>query len=150
MALIKHRARSTNPWRELDLLTNRMSQFFDDGSIAERGFGGRWVPAVNVEEQEDSILLTAELPGMTEEDIEVNIENNVLTIAGEKSSEREESEGRFHLVERSFGSFRRSFALPRAVDSENVSAEVANGVVTISIPKAPEARSRKVSVKRKA
>ncbi len=88
---------------------------------------------------------------MTEDAVEIDLENNVLTISGEKTESREEGEasGKFHLVERSFGSFRRSFTLPRTIRADAITAEVDNGVLTVRLPKADEALSRKIEISRR-
>jgi HSP20 family protein len=138
-----------NPWRELDQLTNRLARLFEgpDGFPAP-ATGGTWVPAVSVEETENDLVLTAELPGMKSEDVDVQLENNILTIRGQKSEEkREEEEGRrYHLWERSYGSFERSFTLPRTVKAEDITAEFENGLLHVRMPKAPEARSRRIQI----
>ncbi len=149
MSLIQYTNRPRNPWTEFDALTNRVNHFFGDSVVSDPRPSG-WVPPVNIEELEEVLTLSVELPGLTEEDIAIDIENNVLTVSGEKAAtaEGEGADNRVHLTERAFGSFKRSFKLPWAVDSENVLAEFDLGVLVISIPKAPEARSRKIEVKR--
>jgi HSP20 family protein len=135
-----------NPWRDLDTLTNRLNQMFDDG-FPTPSSGGSWAPAVNVEERPDELLLTAELPGMGHDDIELEVENNILTLRGEKTEELREEEGRrYHMWERRYGSFQRSFTLPRTVDADNIHAEFENGVLTVRMPKAPEAKSRRIEI----
>ncbi len=107
MALVRYAPRSTfASWPELDLFSNRLSRVFGNAWDTTEPTGA-WIPAVNVEEAADELLLTAELPGMREEDINVDIENNILTIRGEKREEREEEdEGhKFHVSERRYGSF---------------------------------------------
>ena len=150
MSLIKHTHRST-PWNDLDVLANRMSRIFGDSPFGNLTYGANWVPPVSVEERNGEILLTAELPGMTEDSVEINLENNVLTISGEKNESREEGEptGKFHLVERSFGSFRRSFTLPRTIRADGITADFDNGLLTVRLPKAAEALSRKIEVSRR-
>ena len=150
MSLIRHTNRST-PWNDLDVLANRMSRIFGDSGFGNLTYGANWVPAVSVEEKNDEILLTAELPGMTEDAVEINLENNVLTISGEKTESRDEGEtnGKFHLVERSFGFFRRSFTLPRTVRADGITAEFDNGLLMVRLPKADEALSRKIEVSRR-
>ena len=149
----RSRTRFPRAWTEPD--------WFDSGwfdAAANRLFSNTdrssWLPAVNVEDGEEGLTLTAELPGLAENDVHIDVEHNVLTISGEKSDEREseEEEGgrRFHLKERSYGSFRRAFTLPRTVDSEGITAEFENGVLTVHLPKAAEAKSRKIKVKAKA
>ena len=153
MALVKYPRGTTarfSPWGDVDWFANRMNRMFGDWDQDELTYG--WVPSVNVEEREDEILLTAELPGMAEDDVDVELENNVLTISGKKREEKEEGEegGKFHLVERTFGSFRRSFTLPRTVDAESIEARYEDGLLTVHMPKAAEAKSRKIKVAQKA
>lgn len=153
MAIVKYPRGTTprfSPWGDVDWFANRMNRMFGDWDQDELTYG--WVPSVNVEEREDEILLTAELPGMAEDDVDVELENNVLTISGKKHEEKEEGEkgGKFHLVERTFGSFRRSFTLPRTVDAESIEARYEDGLLTVHMPKAAEAKSRKIKVSQKA
>ena len=145
MAITRYSYRS--PWQELDQLTSRLGQVFGSEMPASAN-GGSWLPAVNVEETGDQLVLTAEVPGMTAEDIDIELENNVLTIRGEKSFEREENEDdkRYHLWERRYGSFQRSFTLPRTVRGDDIKADYQNGILTIRMPKSPEAKSRKIHV----
>ena len=120
--------------------------------LGQLTYGSNWVPPVSVEEKADEILLTAELPGMTEDSVEIDLENNVLTISGEKRDTREEIEsgGKFHHVERTFGSFRRSFTLPRTVRADGITADFDNGLLTVRLPKAEDAVSRKIEVSRRS
>ncbi len=147
MTLITH-SRKTLPWNDLDALADRMSRMFGD-SGSNLTYGANWVPPVSVEEGNDEILLTAEIPGMSEDAIEISLENNVLTISGEKRDARDEGEAgtRFHLVERRFGAFRRSFTLPRTVRADGITAEFRHGLLTVRMPKADEALSRKIAVR---
>jgi HSP20 family protein len=150
MALTKHAYRPI-PWNHLDALANRMNRIFGDSDLGNLTYTSDWVPPVSVEERNDRILLTAELPGMTEEQVEISLENNVLTISGEKRELREEGAegGKLHLVERSFGSFRRSFTLPRTIRAERITAEFDNGLLNVRLPKADEALSRRIEVSRR-
>ena len=136
-----------NPWRDLDTLTNRLSQAFNEDFPVPSN-GGTWAPAVNVEEKADELVLTAELPGMSQQDIELEVENNILSLRGEKVEERREGDEsrRYHLWERRYGSFQRSFTLPRTVDAESIQAEFENGVLTVRMPKAAEAKSRRIQI----
>ena len=111
-----------------------------------------WVPPVNVAETADSILVTTELPGVSPDDVEIEVEENVLTIRGEKHEEREEedTERHMHISERITGSFSRSFTLPRKVDVEGIDADFGDGVLKVSVPKAPETRARRIEVKARA
>ena len=154
MAIIRYPFRSptysASAWRDFDEVTNRLARLFDDAGM-RRGNGGIWAPPVSVAETADELIFTAELPGLSEDDVTIEIENDVLTIAGEKTEERTEGEEdrNYHLWERSYGSFRRSFTLPRAVNSAEASAEFENGVLEIRLPKAAEAKSleRKIAIK---
>jgi HSP20 family protein len=106
-------------------------------------------PAIDVTEDSDAYKLTAELPGMAESDIEVALTDDTLTIKGEKKEEKEKTEKNYYLSERSYGSFRRSFALPDGVDRDKIGAEFAKGVLTVTMPKAAEAKAepKKIEVK---
>ena len=132
-----------NPWQELDQLTSRLGHLVNDPTP-----NGTWVPAVNVEESGDELLLTAELPGMSRDQIDIEVENNRLTIRGEKAVERNEGEegAKYHVWERRYGSFARSFTLPRTVRADEIAADYEQGVLTIRMPKAPEAKSRKIEI----
>ena len=104
-------------------------------------------PETDVVETEREIRVQVEMPGLKRENIEVDVENNVLTIRGEKREERTEGqEGRYHLAERRWGTFARSFVLPRDVDADNIQASFEDGVLTVSIPKSEKARRRKIDV----
>jgi HSP20 family protein len=149
MAITRYSYR--NPWRELDQLTNRLSQMFEEGSgYPMPSSAGAWMPAVSVEETENELILTAELPGVNADDVDIQLENNILTMRGEKSEERKEADTnrRYHLWERSYGSFQRSFTLPRTVRADEITAEFKDGLLQVRMPKAPEARSRRIEVGR--
>jgi HSP20 family protein len=105
-----------------------------------------WTPSVDIEETENAYVLKAELPGMTKDDIQITLENNVLRLSGERKMEKNVDQGNYHRVERVYGTFSRSFALPHQVDSEHVQAASENGVLTITVPKAEQARPRKISI----
>lgn len=151
MAIIKHSYRSPSlltPWREFGADFNRLSRLFDEGPFFT-GAEGMWSPAVSIAETNEDIEVTAEVPGLTGENINVELENNVLTISGEKTEERTEGdsgERRYHLWERSYGSFRRSFTLPSNVDTENVEADFENGILHVRLPKAMESKGRRIEI----
>lgn len=105
-----------------------------------------WAPRVDVEETDKEIVVKADLPGVDPKAVEVTVENGVLTVRGEKKEEKKEERKNFHRVERFTGSFYRSIPLPPGADSEQVTATCSNGVVTISVPKKPEARAKKITV----
>ena len=145
--------RRTDPFRDMTVLRRQMDDLFNRGFA---GFLGEpdngetmasWSPAMDVLETEDSVVLRAELPGLTEQDVEITVENNVLTLRGEKKFEHDESEGNYRRIESRYGSFYRSFSLPTSVDKERIDAKFANGVLQISLPKAEKAKPKKIAVK---
>lgn len=109
---------------------------------------GSWIPAVEVAETNDALVMTAELPGMEEKDLKISIENNVLTIAGEKEQEITDAPPAktYYVNERYYGAFQRAFALPRTVDVEHVKAVFEKGVLSITLPKLPQAKGRQIEV----
>lgn len=143
MAIARYSSR--NPWRELDHLTNRLGRMFDS-DLPTPSSGGDWLPAVDVEETPDELLLTAELPGLNRDNVEIELENNILTVRGERSETRTGEERRYHLWERRYGSFQRSFTLPRTVSAENISAEFEDGLLRVHMPKAAEAKGRRIEI----
>ncbi len=130
--------------RPLFGLRREIDRLFDDvvGSASTR-----WTPAVDVRETEKSLAIDVELPGIKPENVEVDVENGVLSITGEKRSERtNEEKGRYHMVERSYGSFFRSFQLPAGVDESQINASFHDGVLTVDIPKAALPQPRKIQI----
>ena len=151
MAITKYSLRrpTYSNWSDLDDVSNRLSRFFDDSFFNfPMRESGRWVPPVSVSETSDELVLTAELPGMSDDDIAIDLENNVLTISGQKNEVREEGdeERRYHVYERHFGSFNRSFTLPRTVDPNGINATFDNGILTVKMPKVAEAKGRKIEI----
>jgi HSP20 family protein len=106
-----------------------------------------WAPPVDIFEKQDQLVLRAEVPGVQREDLDVRIENGVLTLEGERKQENDVAEGNAHLTERSYGSFTRSFSLPTTVDASKVAATYKDGVLEITVPKAETAKSKKVDIK---
>jgi HSP20 family protein len=151
MAITRYARRSPfiSPWIEFEGMTNRLKRLFQEPSNAGGVRTPAWSPTVNVEESSEELLLTAELPGMGIEDIEIEVENNVLSLKGEKKEEdREESDDRrFHVWERRYGSFRRRFTLPQTVKTGEITAHVRDGILFVRMPKAQEAKSRKIDIK---
>lgn len=149
MAITKYSVRrpTYSNWSDLEDVSNRLSRFFDDSFLSSMR-EGRWMPPVTVSETADELLMTAELPGMSEDDISIDLENNVLSISGQKQEVREEGdeERRYHVYERSFGAFNRSFTLPRTVDANAIEARYDNGILTVRLPKAAEAKGRKIEI----
>ena len=135
-------------WRDFEVMSNRMSQFFDTVPFSTDSVNRGWAPHVDVIETDEELTLTAELPGLSENDVMINLENSVLSISGEKTAIRneDETEQRSHVWERRYGSFNRSFTLPRTVSTEDISALFENGVLTIHMPKVPEAKGRTIEI----
>ncbi len=139
---------SFSPLRDLEEVSNRLARMFDEGGVSGGDRTGSWFPPVNVEETADGLRLTAELPGISREDVSIDLENNVLSISGSKQEERTEGdeERRYHVWERRYGSFQRGFTLPRTVQADGIRATFENGVLEINLPKAAEAKGRKISI----
>lgn len=141
-----------DPFRDLAVLQDRMNRMFNDtyGSRNQEDHmlsRGTWVPAVDIYEVEGELVLKAELPDMQRDDIDVTVENNTLTIRGERKLDNEIKQENFHRVERAYGSFVRTFSLPPTVDSGRIGAEYKNGVLTVKLPMREEAKPRTIDVK---
>jgi HSP20 family protein len=145
MSIIKY-----DPFRELRGLQDEMNRLFMN-NLSRQGdesfASGAWSPSVDIFENKDQIVLEAELPGMKPEDVHISIENNVLTVRGERKFEKKDDGDNFHRVERSYGSFTRSFTLPPTVSSENAEAEFENGILRLSLTKREEAKPRRIEIK---
>src|SRR6266567_755511 len=124
------------------LFTGNIARPFDDEGIAR----GSWSPNVDIYENKDQIVLEAELPGMKREDFELSVENNVITLRGERQFEKKEDSDNYHRVERSYGSFTRSFTLPQTVSAEGATAEYKNGVLRVTLPKREETKARRIGI----
>lgn len=151
MAITRYTLRNAlSPWRELEEASSRLSRFFDDVPFGGPSEGAAWIPAVNVSESKDELVLTAELPGMKEDQISIEMENGVLSISGEKNEERTEGdeERRYHVWERRYGTFQRAFTLPRTVKADEIRAHYEHGVLEIHLPKVAEAKGRKISIEK--
>jgi HSP20 family protein len=138
------------PFQSLRRLSTALDEAFNTWPFGQEGEGGAitssWYPACDVFEDQDSVKILAELPGVKPEDVKLSLENNVLTIRGEKKQQAEEQTERVHRYERSYGAFERSFALPSTVDPEKISASFQNGILTVTVPKAERARPREIPV----
>jgi HSP20 family protein len=139
------------PFREVTRLRREMDRLWDDyfgsGRRALQPMPAEFAPAVDVKETADQIVVKAEVPGMDAKDINISVTGDVLTIKGEKKSEREETEENYHLVERSYGSFSRSLAMPAAVDLDKIEAKYDKGVLTITCPKKEEVKPKAIEIK---
>lgn len=140
-----------DPFRDLKSLQDEVNRLFSSNfsrSFGDEGIArGAWTPNVDIFENKDEIVLEAELPGMSREDFELTIENNVLTLRGERRFEKRDEADNYHRVERAYGSFTRSFTLPQTVSSENAAAEYKNGVLRVTLRKREEVKARRIEVK---
>ncbi len=138
------------PVRELSSLQHEMNRLFNtmfETPSAEGGSGlRRWTPAMDLVETDDHFVLRADLPGMSQEDISIEVEDRALTVSGERKAEHEVRQEGFHRVERSFGRFSRSLTLPEGVDPEAVSASFDRGVLEVRVPKPEERKPRRISI----
>jgi HSP20 family protein len=139
-----------DPFRDLSQMQDRINRIFGEAyrrSDDEVLKGGDWTPAVDIfENSNHEIVLRAELPGLKREDIDIRVENHTLTLTGERKQEKDVKKESYHRVERSYGSFSRSFSLPNTVDTEKVSASFADGVLTVTLPTREEAKPRQIQV----
>jgi HSP20 family protein len=135
------------PAREGDTLQSEMNRLFDTffGGNGTRGTR-RWVPAMDLVETDEHLVLRADLPGLEQDDVSIEIKDGVLTVSGGRKSEQEEKAEAFHRVERSYGSFSRSLTLPRGVDADEVVAEFERGVLEVRIPKPQESKPHRVAI----
>ncbi len=139
-----------DPFRDMVSLRERMNRAFDD-VFANRGEDkdltpSTWAPAVDIYETENELVLSAEVPGIAEKDIEIRVEDNTLQLRGERKFEKETKEENYHRIERSYGSFYRAFTLPNSIDSESIKAEHENGVLRVTMPKRQELKPRTVKI----
>lgn len=146
MSIVKY-----DPFRELRSLNDEMNRLFSISiprSFEDEGFArGAWNPSVDIYENKDQLILEAELPGMKREDFELTIENNVITLRGERKFEKKEETDNYHRVERAYGSFSRSFTLPQTVQTDNATADFKNGVLRVTLHKREEVKARRIEIK---
>ncbi|MGD8795484.1 MAG: Hsp20/alpha crystallin family protein [Thiohalophilus sp.] len=144
MALVRY-----EPWSMLNQLRREMDRMFEGAGEGEENSAiatSDWVPAVDIKETKDAFVLHADVPGVDPKDIDVHMENGILTIKGERESEKKEEKEGYKRVERQYGSFYRRFSLPDTADAEKIAAKCKNGVVEITIPKKEAVQPRKISV----
>ena len=142
MALVRF-----DPGREVDSLQSEVNRVFDaffggGGGSARR----RWVPAMDLAETDDHLILRADLPGLTKDDVEIEVKDGVLSVSGERKAENEERSGDFYRVERTFGRFSRSLTLPTGIDASQIGAEFENGVLEVKIPKPAERKPQRIEI----
>lgn len=143
-----------SPIRELDRIQRDMERIFGGNGGQARGGRGEesmtiaaWAPAVDISEDEKEFAVKAELPDVKKEDVKVMVEDDVLTIRGERKAEKEEKGRRYHRVERAYGSFERSFALNEGTDATKITSEFKDGLLTVHLPKAPNAKTKALEIK---
>jgi HSP20 family protein len=137
-----------DPFRELRSLQDEMTRLFAGvaPSNREEFMSGGWVPNVDIYENQDHLVLEADLPGMNRDDIDLSIENNIITLRGERKFEKKADGDSFHRVERSYGTFTRSFTLPQTVSAEGAQADFKNGILRVTLPKREETKARRIEV----
>jgi HSP20 family protein len=151
MAIVKWDPLSCGPFRELSEMQDRMNRLFEDALVRTRvvkeGLGeGVWTPPVDIYETTEDLVIKAELPGLSTEDVNVRVEDNVLTLKGERKQKEGVGRENYHLIERSYGHFRRSFVLPNNVDQQKVQAQFKDGILFIAIPKLKRIRPKKIAI----
>lgn len=139
-----------DPFKDLVTLRERMNRLFED-AFSARGeekdlMASTWSPSIDIYETENAIVLSAELPGVDEKNLEIKVENKSLSIKGERKLEKETKEENYHRIERSYGSFYRSFTVPNNVNLDKIEAEHENGVLKITMPKKPELKPKTIKI----
>jgi HSP20 family protein len=136
-----------DPFREVVALQNRVNNLFREMNEGDSPLTtASFVPAVDIYEDSKKVMLKLEVPGIEEKDLDVRVENNTLTVKGERKFEKDEKEENFHRIERRYGSFFRSFTLPTTVDSEHINASYTNGILKLELNKKPEAQPKQIKV----
>ncbi|WP_090897358.1 Hsp20/alpha crystallin family protein [Candidatus Nitrospira nitrificans] len=142
-----------NPFKELEEMEKRLSSYFGRTSVPSRGDKqeaitvAEWSPLVDISEDDKEYVIKAEIPEMKKEDIKLNVNDDVLTITGERKYEKEEKGTKYHRVERAYGSFIRSFTLPEDADGSKVNAEYKDGLLKVHLPKSEKAKPKAIEVK---
>lgn len=136
-----------DPFAEIARLQDQMTRLWGNPAGESQAYRSGFAPPVDIFEDKDAFHLKVELPGMKTEDVHVNVENGVLTVRGERKMEREDKREGYHRVECSYGSFSRSFSLPKTVDGDHLEAEMHDGILAIRIPKQPAPEPKRVPIK---
>jgi HSP20 family protein len=138
-----------DPTRELDTLQSEFNRLFDTflgsggrGDVRAR----RWVPAMDLVETDDHLVLKADLPGMSKDDLNIEVKDNVLTVSGERKAEHEDKTDGYYRIERAFGSFSRSLTLPQGIESSAINADFTDGVLEVRIPKPEERKPQRIAI----
>ncbi len=146
-ALTRWSPTTANLFTTRDPFARFMDSFLNEALQPSEDVSNRaWMPVVNIRETDGAFFLEAELPGLTKKDIEITLENNLLKLSGERRFEKDAKEENYHRIERSYGSFLRTFSLPSQVDPEGVKAAFKDGILTVEVPKAEEAKPRKIAI----
>jgi HSP20 family protein len=140
-----------NPWREMDTFSNRFDRFFDGGffpalSFSEDSGLRDWRPVVDIYDEDDKIVIKAEIPGVDKDKINVDVKDGILTLTGERSYENDVKEENYHRRERAYGKFQRSFALAEGLNPDKIDADYKDGVLRIEIPKPEEKKPKKIEI----
>ena len=139
-----------DPFRDLNMLQDRMNRLFDDAGRPwrpdEPAATTSWSPSVDIFETEGEIVVKAELPGIDRKDIQLNLENNVLSLRGERKFQKETKDDNYHRIERSYGVFSRAFSIPATVDEERIRADYKDGVLKIVLPKKDQAKPKQIKI----
>lgn len=141
-----------NPLREMERMQSEMERLFNEGMMAlprgeEAMTLAEWSPVVDISEDDKEFLVKAELPEVKKEDVKVTVKDNVLTLCGERKAEKEEKGKKYHRIERSYGSFERSFTVPEAISTAKISSEFKDGLLTVHLPKDPNAQPKATEIK---
>jgi HSP20 family protein len=136
------------PYSEFNTLQSTLNRVFQDFNRGndELMTSGTFVPPVDIYEDQNGITLKMEVPGVAQEDIHISLENNTLTVSGERKFEKNEKEENFHRIERRYGAFTRSFSLPNTVDAEKVNASYDNGILSVQLAKKAEAKPKQIKI----
>jgi HSP20 family protein len=135
-----------DPFRDITTLHSRMNDLFGDSLARAEGNFGNWLPPVEILEKDENLVMRAEIPGMSEKDIDLTVENGVMTLRGEKKREKELENDNVHRAERYYGSFVRTFALPTTVDTDKIRAAYKDGVLEVLLPKAETAKAKRIAI----
>ena len=139
-----------DPWRSMTTLQDQINRLFEELSAPQREDDevtmGAWTPAVDIYDQEDAIVIKAELPGLSKEDISIEMKENKLILKGERIEEKEINEENYYRRERSVGNFHRAFTLPTGIDPEKVNANFKDGILKVEIPKAEETKPKRITI----
>jgi HSP20 family protein len=147
MALVRWK-----PFRDMVSIQDEMNRLFDDffGGVPSRFVGdwssSEWTPSVDISETKDEIVVRAEVPGMKKDDIKITLQDNVLTLTGERKQEKKEKETNYYRMERAYGSFVRSFNLPTVVQADQIKASYKDGILSITLPKAEEVKPKQIPI----